>query len=88
MQSGNWCEKGQGIFADIVILLKNPARISLRLTIFCRDLLNGSDDLNNLTLACQRCNGYRYNFTSGVDPMTQAVGPKLNVSSTLENSWW
>jgi 5-methylcytosine-specific restriction endonuclease McrA len=28
--------------------------------------LNGSDDLNNLALACQRCNGYRYNFTSGI----------------------
>jgi HNH endonuclease len=40
--------------------------------------LKGSDDLNNLALACQRCNGYRYNFTSGVDPMTQAVVPLFN----------
>jgi HNH endonuclease len=35
--------------------------------------LKGSDDLNNLALACQRCNGYRYNFTSGIDPETQTV---------------
>jgi HNH endonuclease len=40
--------------------------------------LNGSDDLNNLALACQRCNGYRYNFTSGIDPITQAVVPLFN----------
>jgi hypothetical protein len=30
--------------------------------------LGGSDALNNLALACQRCNGYRYNFTEGIDP--------------------
>lgn len=30
--------------------------------------LGGSDELNNLALACQRCNGYRYNFTEGIDP--------------------
>ncbi|MGL6338656.1 MAG: HNH endonuclease [Waterburya sp.] len=33
--------------------------------------LNGSDELSNLALACQRCNKYRYNFITGVDPQTQ-----------------
>lgn len=40
--------------------------------------LNGSDDLGNLALACQRCNGYRYNFTSGIDPVTQDVVALFN----------
>jgi len=29
------------------------------------------DALENLALACQRCNGYRYNFTKGIDPETK-----------------
>lgn len=33
--------------------------------------LGGADDLENLALACQRCNGYRYNFVTGIDPITQ-----------------
>jgi len=33
--------------------------------------LGGTDDLENLALACQRCNGYRYNFVTGIDPITQ-----------------
>jgi hypothetical protein len=33
--------------------------------------LGGSDELENLALACQRCNGYRYNFTKGIDPQTE-----------------
>ena len=33
--------------------------------------LGGADDLGNLALACQRCNGYRYNFVTGIDPITQ-----------------
>jgi hypothetical protein len=40
--------------------------------------LNGSDDLSNLALACQRCNGYRYNFTSGIDPVTQDIVALFN----------
>jgi hypothetical protein len=40
--------------------------------------LNGSDELSNLALACQRCNGYRYNFTVGIDPVTQQVVPLFN----------
>lgn len=30
-----------------------------------------NDDLNNLALACRRCNERRYNFTTGVDPETE-----------------
>lgn len=32
--------------------------------------LGGSDQLNNLALACRRCNERRYNFVSGIDPRT------------------
>jgi hypothetical protein len=32
--------------------------------------LGGTDQLNNLALACRRCNERRYNFTSGTDPET------------------
>jgi HNH endonuclease len=40
--------------------------------------LGGTDELENLALACQRCNGYRYNFTSGIDPETQTSVPLFN----------
>ncbi len=40
--------------------------------------LGGSDCLGNLALACQRCNGYRYNFTTATDPDTQAIVPLFN----------
>lgn len=33
--------------------------------------LGGTDTFENLALACQRCNSYRYNFTEGVDPGSQ-----------------
>lgn len=33
--------------------------------------LGGSDDLDNLALACRRCNERRYNFTTGIDPETE-----------------
>lgn len=33
--------------------------------------LGGSDDLNNLALACRRCNERRYNFITGIDPETK-----------------
>ncbi len=32
--------------------------------------LGGTDDLINLALACRRCNERRYNFLTGVDPLT------------------
>ncbi|NMF86688.1 HNH endonuclease [Nodosilinea sp. P-1105] len=40
--------------------------------------LGGSDQLNNLALACHRCNERRYNFTKGVDPVTENMVPLFN----------
>jgi HNH endonuclease len=40
--------------------------------------LGGSDNPDNLALACQRCNGYRYNFTTGIDPDTAQMLPLFN----------
>ena len=40
--------------------------------------LGGSDSIDNLALACQRCNRYRYNFTFGVDPKTNNIYPIFN----------
>ena len=39
--------------------------------------LGGSDEINNLALACRRCNERRYNFVAGVDLETQAIVPIL-----------
>jgi len=40
--------------------------------------LAGSDDLDNLILACHRCNMQRYNFTTGIDPQTGNVVQLFN----------
>jgi hypothetical protein len=40
--------------------------------------LGGSHRLDNLALACQRCNSYRYNFTTALDPQTQTLVPLFN----------
>jgi hypothetical protein len=40
--------------------------------------LNGSDDIENLALACRRCNERRYNFVAGIDPETQEIAPLFN----------
>jgi HNH endonuclease len=40
--------------------------------------LGGSDELNNLALACRRCNERRYNFVAGIDPETQEIVPIFN----------
>ena len=40
--------------------------------------LDGSDDINNLALACRRCNERRYNFVAGIDPQTQEIVPIFN----------
>lgn len=37
--------------------------------------LGGSDELDNLTLTCRRCNERRYNFVASIDPETQAIVP-------------
>jgi HNH endonuclease len=43
--------------------------------------LGGSDDIDNLALACRRCNERRYNFVTGVDPETQEIVPIFNPCS-------
>jgi hypothetical protein len=43
--------------------------------------LGGSDDVDNLALACRRCNERRYNFVTGVDPETQEIVPIFNPRS-------
>ncbi|NJO78917.1 MAG: HNH endonuclease [Cyanobacteria bacterium RM1_2_2] len=40
--------------------------------------LGGSDDPDNLALACRHCNERRYNFVAGIDPETQTVIPLFN----------
>ena len=35
--------------------------------------LEGDDEIENLALACQGCNGAKYNKTHGLDPTTAAV---------------
>jgi hypothetical protein len=40
--------------------------------------LGGNDEAENLALACTRCNGRRYNFTTGIDPETQTQQPLFN----------
>ncbi len=40
--------------------------------------LGGSDNLENLALACHRCNERHYNFTMGIDPQTQAETSLFN----------
>jgi HNH endonuclease len=40
--------------------------------------LAGSDDVDNLALACRRCNERRYNFTLGLDPESNLEVPLFN----------
>jgi 5-methylcytosine-specific restriction endonuclease McrA len=42
--------------------------------------LGGSDDIDNLALACRRCNERRYNFVAGIDPETQEIVPIFNLT--------
>jgi hypothetical protein len=56
---GNLYDKGRSICANIAIDHLKPKS------------LGGSDDLDNLALACRRCNERRYNFTTGLDPKSQ-----------------
>jgi hypothetical protein len=46
--------------------------------------LQGSDNLDNLALACRRCNERHYNFTTGIDPKTQEETPLFN---PRKNQW-
>ncbi len=45
--------------------------------------LEGTNDINNLALACRRCNERHYNFVSGIDPQTQQEVSLFNYSDTL-----
>jgi hypothetical protein len=40
--------------------------------------LGGADNLDNLALACRRCNEKRYNFVVGIDPDTGKEVPLFN----------
>jgi hypothetical protein len=40
--------------------------------------LGGTDDIENLALACRHCNERRYNFLAGFDPETQTIVPLFN----------
>lgn len=40
--------------------------------------LGGSDEIDNLALACRRCNERRYNFVASIDPQTQEIVPIFN----------
>jgi 5-methylcytosine-specific restriction endonuclease McrA len=40
--------------------------------------LGGSDNIDNLALACRRCNERRYNFVASIDPQTQEIVPIFN----------
>ena len=46
--------------------------------------LGGSDSPDNLALACQRCNSYRYNFTTAIDPQTQQ---EVNLYNPRQQKW-
>lgn len=40
--------------------------------------LDGTDEFENLALACRRCNERRHNFTHGTDPQTGIEVPIFN----------
>lgn len=63
---------------SIAILQNSWVLIDLPLITWFQNLAWGSDDLNNLALACRRCNERRYNFIAGVDPETQEIVPIFN----------
>lgn len=46
--------------------------------------LGGSDDPDNLALACHRCNERHYNFTTAIDSEAQITVPLFN---PRQNAW-
>ncbi|MDB9525700.1 HNH endonuclease signature motif containing protein [Oscillatoria sp. CS-180] len=46
--------------------------------------LGGSDELDNLALACRRCNERRYNFVAGIDPKTQEI---VRIFNPRQQNW-
>lgn len=58
--------------------LRRSKRSPVRYRPYHPQSLGSSDEADNLALACQRCNGYRYNFTTGIDPQTNEIIPLFN----------
>jgi HNH endonuclease len=52
--------------------------------------LGGGDEEDNLALACHRCNGRRYNFTTATDSQTESLVPLFNPRQDLwsEHFMW
>lgn len=46
--------------------------------------LGGSDNLEDLALACRRCNERRYNFVAGIDPKTQE---SVSIFNPRQQKW-
>ena len=46
--------------------------------------LGGDDSIDNLALACRRCNETRYNFTTGIDPETQT---EISLFNPRDQEW-
>ena len=46
--------------------------------------LGGDDDLDNLALACQGCNNFKFTKLSALDSETNTVGPLFN---PRKNKW-
>jgi len=47
--------------------------------------LGGSDNSDNLALACRHCNGYRYNFVTGIDPQTEEA---ITLFNPRQQQWF
>ncbi len=46
--------------------------------------VGGTDNFDNLALACRRCNERRYNFTQGIDPKT---GIETSLFNPRRQNW-
>ena len=46
--------------------------------------LGGSDNFDNLVLACRRCNERHYNFIDGIDPETQEI---VSIFNPRQQKW-
>ncbi len=47
--------------------------------------IGGSDELENLALACHRCNNNRYNFVTGTDPETEQ---EITLFNPRQQQWF
>ena len=46
--------------------------------------LGGTNEVDNLALACSRCNSRRYNFMTGIDPDT---GTEVTLFNPRQQNW-